>query len=266
MRHGHLIILWLLTDMILFIGLFVLAYFLRVGFIFSTDFPFDRFLTTTLLITPLWLSALISTRTFALMRRQTSIRNGLHIAFCAVIGTALFALTYYFLHGAFFSRLLLVQALLLTWGIIWMWHMLFSHVLHYVLRKTNTFPVLVVGVTRESMRLIDLLQKKKSPLKPVAILDGRGVKERDIHGVPVKGKLNKLEDVLQEDHITHLIQCSDLEQTINLLSACRNKGITYMNLPSLLGIVERDERVDRLEGQPVTIVSPKDKWWKWPFQ
>ena len=38
---------------------------------------------------------------------------------------------------------------------------------------------------------------------------------------------------------SNLIQCSDLEQSINLLSACRNKSITYLLLPSVVGIVER---------------------------
>ena len=71
------------------------------------------------------------------------------------------------------------------------------------------------------------------------------------------GKLNKLEDVLNEKRITHLIQCSDLEQSLNLLGACRQKGIHYILLPSVLGIVERDERVESLEGHPVTMVSPK---------
>jgi len=75
-----------------------------------------------------------------------------------------------------------------------------------------------------------------------------------------------LEHVLEEDRITHLIQCSNLEQSLNLLSACRQQGITYIVLPSVFGIVERDERVDRLEGQPVTTVSPKGPWWEWLFQ
>ena len=126
------------------------------------------------------------------------------------------------------------------------------------------FPTLIIGVTRESKRLVELLNKGRSPLKPVAILDGRGTKETEIDGVPVRGKLNKLDDVINEG-ITHLIQCSDLEQSLNLLSACRKSRITYMLLPSVLGIVERDERIESLEGQPVTMVAPKRGWWSWFF-
>jgi hypothetical protein len=47
-----------------------------------------------------------------------------------------------------------------------------------------------------------------------------------------------------------------LEQSLNLLSACRRRGITYILLPSVLGIVERDERIESLEGYAVTMVQP----------
>ncbi len=71
---------------------------------------------------------------------------------------------------------------------------------------------------------------------------------------------------MKEFKITHVIQCSDLEQSINLLSACRARGLTYMLLPSVLGIVERDERVESLEGKAVTVVGPESGWWNWFFR
>ena len=98
------------------------------------------------------------------------------------------------------------------------------------------------------------MEKSRNPLKPVAVLDSRGAKEKDLAGVPVRGKLDKLEDILVKEKITHLIQTSDLEQTLNLLSACRRHGITYILLPSVLGIVEKDGHMESLEGLPVTVV------------
>jgi hypothetical protein len=92
------------------------------------------------------------------------------------------------------------------------------------------------------------------------------VKDVEIHGVPVEGKLNKIEEVMRGKRITHVIQCADLEQSLNLLSICREFEATYMLLPSVLGIVERDERVESLEGHPVTIVSPNEKRWQWFFR
>jgi hypothetical protein len=39
-----------------------------------------------------------------------------------------------------------------------------------------------------------------------------------------------------------------------------------MLLPSVLGIVERDEKVESLEGQPVTMVGPKESKLMWFFK
>ncbi|MBI2117933.1 hypothetical protein HYT95_03460, partial [Candidatus Peregrinibacteria bacterium] len=116
---------------------------------------------------------------------------------------------------------------------------------------------LIIGATREAARLIHTLEKQQSPLTPMGILDSRSVRESHIAGIPVLGKLNMLDAVIIEKRITHLIQCSDVEHTINLLGACRAHGIIYMLLSSVLGIVERDERIESLEGFPVTVVKPK---------
>jgi FlaA1/EpsC-like NDP-sugar epimerase len=132
--------------------------------------------------------------------------------------------------------------------------------------KTPTYPTLIIGTTREAVNLIGQLQKNHSPLTPVSILDGRGSKEKEIHGVPVEGKLNKLEETIAKHDITHLIQCDEPEQVLNLLSACRNRGISYIILPSVFGIIEGDERIDIIEGQQVTSVRPKDSILGWFFR
>jgi FlaA1/EpsC-like NDP-sugar epimerase len=266
MRYPLLLLLWLITDLALFVKAFVLAYFLRVGFIFSSDFPFEPFVMTAITVAPLWLLVLATTRTFHFTRNQMTLRNGAYIAYASLVAVALFTLAYYFRYSGFFSRLLLVEAFVITTLATWVWHIIFQHILRYALRRNPpAFPTLIVGVTRESKRLIELLNKHNNPLKPVAVLDGRGVSEKEIDGVPVIGKLNKLEETLEEYGITHLIQASDLEQSMNLLSACRQKGITYALLPSVLGIVERDEHVESLEGHPVTMVSPRKPKWMWFF-
>lgn len=266
MRYRTLLVCWLISDLLVFVGSYALAYFLRVGFIFSTDFPFEPFITVAAAVAPLWLIVLITTRTFALTRSQGSIRNIAYIIYSSAVGTALFALGYYFLYGLFFSRMLLVYALTVSTIAIWIWHVLYSRIQRMMLRKDPpAFPTLIVGVTRESRELVAKLNRTTNPLKPVAVLDGKGCKDTEIDGVPVRGKLNKLDDVLHEG-ITHLIQCSDLEQSLNLLSACRKKKITYMLLPSVLGMVEKDEKIETLEGQPVTMVSPKEGVLMWFFR
>ncbi|MBI3336916.1 hypothetical protein HYZ98_05145 [Candidatus Peregrinibacteria bacterium] len=264
MRYRLLLILWLLTDLLLFVSLYTLAYFLRVGWILSTDFPFDRFLFTTIITAPLWLLVLGTTRTFGLTRNQATIRNGAYIAYTALVGVALFTLAYYFRYITFFSRLLLLHALFYTFVGVWVWHILFQRFERWCLRlNPPTFPTLIIGTTREAAELIRSLNKNRNPLVPVAILDSQGNKENFIESVPIRGKLHKLEQVLAAENITHLIQCSDLEQSLNFLTACRKRRITYMLLPSTMGMVERDEWIDSVEGQPVTVVSPSLQWWHW---
>lgn len=267
MRRALLVTVWLFTDLLVFTACYVAAYFVRVGFIFSTDFPFDRFLIAVLLVAPAWLAMLIGTRTFALLRAQRSPRTLAYIVFAGIGGAALFTLVYYFLFGAFFSRSLLALALVLSIISTWAWHLAFGLITRNAMRGARPlYPTLIVGATREAAQLIKALQTKKNPLKPVAILDGKGTKEAAIEGVPVLGKLNKLEETLEKHAITHVIQCSDMEQSLNLLSACRTRGITYMMLPSILGIVERDERIENLESWSVTAVRPRAPLALWFFQ
>ncbi len=265
MRRPLIFGLWLAADLAAFLLAYSLAYVLRVGPILSTDFPLDSYLTIVALAAPAWLIVLLSTKSFSLFADQRSIRSVTGLAYAALVGTALFALGYYFAYGLFFSRLLLLFALILTFITSLLTHWLFDAWRRQCLRRDPpVYPTLIVGLTRESKALIERLNGLQSPFKPVAILDGRGTKETDVDSVPVLGRLNLLEEVIAQKKITHLIQCSDLEQSINLLSACRSRGITYMLLPSVLGIIGDKERVEMLEGLPVTIVEPSTRaWWRW---
>ena len=266
MRPRILLILWLISDLLLFIGTYVLAYFLRVGFILSTDFPFGRFIAVAATVSPLWLIVLATTRTFHMTRDQMTQRNLAYISYAALVGLALFSLTYFFRYTTFFSRLLLSYAFILTTVLTYIWHIVFQNIQRRILcLEPPAFPTLIVGVTRESRKITESLIKKRNPLHPVAILDGRGAPDTEIAGVPVLGKLNKLEEIFEQKKITHLIQCSDLEQSLNLLSACRQRNITYIILPSVLGIVEKGSQMEALEGRPVTMVSSDKRFWNWFF-
>lgn len=256
-RHQALVVLWLGSDAVLFIGAYVLAYVLRVGWILSTDFPLGRLLVIATGVAPFWLLILIAFGVFHSLRNQKTFITFLHIATAALLGVALFTLSYYFRFTVFFSRLLLIEAFLFSSITLWVWHIVMQRIVRRVLRTPPPrFPTLIIGATREAARLLSTLEREQSPLTPVGILDSRNVRESCIAGIPVLGKLNMLDTILTEKRITHLIQCSDVEHTINLLSACRTHDITYMLLPSVLGIVERDERIESLEGFPVTVVRP----------
>jgi FlaA1/EpsC-like NDP-sugar epimerase len=252
MRRNVLLVLWLLTDAALFIAAYVLAYFLRVGFIVSSDFPLNLYLQTAIIVSPLWLLTLAQLGVFRLLRVQSSRKNLYHILFSCVLGSSIFTLAYYFLHDRFFSRLLLVYAGIFNLILTIIWHLAFDAWQRRILRKSPpAFPVLFIGITRETERLIALLEERQSPLKPIAILEAHGTSKKDVLGIPVEGKLNALEEIIKQKKPTHLIQCSNLEHTVNLMSVCRQHGLTYMLLPSVLGVGSGSEEITSLEGCPV---------------
>lgn len=255
MRRLVLLTCWLATDAILFIGAYALAYVLRVGLIISTDFPLDHYLQTVAAITPVWLLVLTQLGVFRLIRVQSDRRNLSYILFACVFGSALFTLTYYFLFSQFFSRALLVIAGVLSFVFTIIWHLAFDQWQRRILRRNPpAFPVLVIGTNREAERLIKLLEERQSPLKPVGILDPQGSPVKEIAGVPVLGKFNKLEEVIKQLKPAYMVQCSNLEHTINLISVCRNHGITYLLLPSVLGVMGGSEEFVQIEGQSMATV------------
>ncbi len=255
MRRPFLLTCWLVTDAILFIGTYTLAYFLRVGFIFSTDFPIDLYLRTTLAVAPLWLATLTALGVFELTTIQSSRRNVLCLFAGAIVGLAFFALAYYFTNNRFFSRKLLIYSGILSFVIPLIWHLAFDTWQRRIYRKLPAaYPLLVIGINREAEKFIKLLDEKQSVFRPVAILDPQGSSRKEVAGVPVLGKLNKLEETIKSLKPTHLIQCSNLEHTINLMSVCRQHRMTYLLLPSVLGVVGAAEAVESIEGQKVLAV------------
>lgn len=255
-RRTLLLTAWLLTDIVLFVGAYVCAYFLRVGFILSTDFPLNRYVQAVLIISPVWVATMIGLGIFRLTRVQSSRRNVLHLLFACIMGLALFTLGYYFLFGQFFSRLLLVYAGALSFVLTAIWHLSFDQWQRRILRKDPpAYPVLIIGTNREAERFIRLLNDKQSPLKPIGVLDSQGSPMKEVAGVSVLGKLNILEDVIKAKKPTHLVQCSNLEHSINLLATCKNHRMTYILLPSVLGIVGQQEQSMNIEGQALITVE-----------
>lgn len=267
MRRLFLTVIWLATDALVFAVAYVFAYFLKVGWILSTDFPFRIFLSAVLLTIPGWLFVMITMRNFALSRMQRSFRNFLYISYACMIGMAGFTLVFYFLRQTLFSRLLLLMGGIFSAVAVFVWHSIFDWIQRFLLRIGKpAYPLLIIGTNREARKLIEKLQSTWSPFTPVAILDGRGSGPRDIAGVPVLGKLDRLERVIKEKRITHLVQCDQLEHSINLLSLCREHGITYMLLPFVLGVIEDHVPTEALEGQQVVAVEPRTRPLEWFFR
>lgn len=266
-RRIFFTILWLLSDAVVYAGCYVLAYFLKVGWILSTDLKFSTYLSAVLLTVPGWLFVMVTMRNFALSRSQASLKTGAYIAYAAIIGMAGFALVFYFLEQTLFSRQLLVLAGVLSAACVWAWHIIFDASQRRWLRMGQpTYPLLIIGLNREAQRIVQILQDQRSPLVPVAILTAKSGGPKDIAGVPVVGKLDKLEETLTRFAITHVLQCDHLEQSINLASVCRSHQITYLLLPYVLGVIEHQVPTESLEGNAVIAVHPRNRFGEWFFR
>ncbi len=267
MRRAVLTILWLATDALVYTGAYALAYFLRVGWILSSDLPLRTYLFAVLLTVPGWLFVMTTMRNFGLTRRQLSLQNFFYIAYASLIGMAGFALVFYFFEQSLFSRQLLLLAGVLSACAVFAWHGVYDRLQRLALRANPpVYPLLIIGTNREAQSLIESLRRSRSPFQPVAVLDGRGGGPKEIGGVPVLGKLNVLEDVIRKKHITHIVQCDCLEQSINLASVCRAHGLSYLLLPYTLGVVEPLVRSETLEQHPVIAVHHRNAWWEWFFR
>jgi hypothetical protein len=63
--------------------------------------------------------------------------------------------------------------------------------------------------------------------------------------------------------ITHVIQASDLEHVTTIMLECQKRELTFMLLPSVLGLLNGTGRTDYLLENPVISVAPwqKEMWW-----
>src|SRR3989338_4123992 len=100
-------IVQVLVDAILIMAAFALSYFLRIGFFFSSDFPFDPYATIALITTPITIFFAFFGRTYKLTQRILSFRHIQRVGFVAIMNVATFMILYYFTYRMFFSRLIL---------------------------------------------------------------------------------------------------------------------------------------------------------------
>lgn len=249
-------ILKIVSDYLLILASFAFAYFLRVGAMVSTEFPFwDYFMPAVWIGVP-WLFVMYFARAYSLEQNVRNFRHFQRIVFANLVGISAYIITFFFLRKFLFSRLMIVYIFMFSIFLIWLCHYIYSCIERYYYAKgVGVYRTLIIGTNREAERLIELLKKESSIHMPVAVLDAHGTKNNAIAGVPVKGKLNKFENVIEEDRIEQIIQTDNLEQVINIMNYALKHNIRYALLPSLLGAYRKRQYIDELEGVPVVRIE-----------
>ena len=250
-RIGHIFM-----DVLGVYGAFLLAYFTRVGWIFSTDFPFELFALLSGGATIVWIGFLVFSKYYRIPPRSGE-RKWFDL-FLALAGGALavgiLIVTYFFPREILFSRLIGVYIFL--FGIVWLFltQWIFRTILAWAKKQEkNIYRTLVVGANRVSEKLIEAIETNPyAPYKIIGVIDPYGM-AKHIKGSSLLGKLDKLESVCEKEGITALIQCDGFEHTLNLISFCDEKNIKFQFDPALRGIFEDNLRVREVAG--VTMIS-----------
>lgn len=251
-----------IVDGLLILAAFALAYFLRVGFIFSTNFPFQPYATIALITTPVTLLFMGLSRTYKINQAILSFRHFQRVVFVAIENVAVFMVLYYFAYHNFFSRLILIYIFLLTTLFVYGWHLLFRKILQLASRReVGVCRTLIIGTNRSAQEIIHQLVTVRSHIKPVAILDAHGSPHKEIHGVPVLGKMDQFERVIEQYEIDQIIQVDHLEQSLNIINFALQNDINYLMPPELLGAFQGHQRIEEWEGRPFLKIHGKKTWW-----
>jgi len=255
-------ILQIIVDAILILVAFALAYFLRIGFYFSSDFPFDSYFTVALLTLPFTILFMFFIRAYKLSQQIWSLRHIQRLTFVALENVFVFMIIYFFTYRIFFSRGILVLIFALTLGLTFIWHNIFRWILQKASsNEVGVYKALIIGTNRPAEAIIRMLINEKSHIKPVAAINAHGGSKTMVAGVPVMGKMNVFEKTIAEHDIDIIIQVDHLEQSLNIINYALANNLKYLMPPELLGIFQGHQVIEEVEGMPFLKVHKKKHWW-----
>ncbi len=255
-------VLQILVDALLILGAFVLAYFLRIGFFFSTDYSFQNHILIAAATVPITIGFMFFIRAYKFTQQINSFRHFQRLAFVAVEAIFIFMVLYYFTYREFFSRMILVYAFFLILTLTFLWHLIFRSLLKRAFDKgIGIYRTLIIGANRPAEAIIKMLVEKKPHIKPVAIINAHGGSKKEVYGVPVAGKMNSFEKIIEEYKIDIILQVDHLEQSLNIINYALSHNLKYLMPPELLGIFQGNQMIEEIEGMPFLKVEKEKKWW-----
>lgn len=254
-------IVQIILDTLGVYGSFVLAYFLRVGGIFSTDFPFELFAVLSAAATVVWLGFLGLSKYYRIPPRS-GVRAGYEVVL-AIAGGAVaigfLIVSYFFPRDILFSRWIAVTA----FGVGVLWLLMTREIFRWLLAKQkksskNVYKLLVVGANRVAEQLIDAINADRfAPYQVVGVIDPYGLSKK-IRGSRILGKLDQLDPVCKKEGVTSIIQCDAFEHTLNLISFSDEHNIKFQFDPALRGIFEKNLRIRDVAGQTMISFVQRD--------
>ncbi len=249
------------VDLLLVYLAFILAYLIRVDWIFSTDFEFGLFAVISFFGAALWILFLAFSRYYRVPPRSGAKEwyDYVLIFIGGVVANGALIVTYFFPQEILFSRFISVYAFVLGCVALLITQNLFKLFMARLKRNNKqVYRLLIVGANNVSENFIDQLEKNPYALyQIVGVIDPYGLK-KEIKGSKILGKLDKLERVCEEKKVTSILQCDAFEQTLNLISFCEEHDIKFQFDPALRGIFEKNLRIREVAGHTTISFVKRD--------
>lgn len=249
-------IIQIIIDALGIYGAFLAAYFLRVGILFSSDFPLSLFAGLSALATFTWIIFLIFTKYYRIPPRSKE-REWYDIALIfvgGIIAIGFLIVTYFFPREILFSRMIGLYSFFFGCSFL----LCSQSIVRYLLARRkkiekNVYHTLIIGANRIAEQFIEAIQTDPyAPHKVIGVIDPYGI-TKSLKNAPILGKLNKLEEVCAQHHVTSIIQCDAFEHTLSCISFCEEHNIKFQFDPALRGIFEKNLRIREVAG--VTTIS-----------
>ncbi len=243
-------VIHIVLDVLVVWAMFLLAYFVRVNWVFSTDFPFELFALLSGVAADVWIGFLAFVKAYRLPPRS-GVRAWYDIILIlvgGVIAVGFLIVSYFFPREILFSRLIGVYAFLFSA----VWLILSQKVFRILLGRAKKagmgHKTLIIGANRVSERFVACVKEDRfAPLQIIGVIDPYGL-AKNFKGVPLLGKLDQLEKVCEREKITSIVQCDAFEHTLSLVSFCEEHDIKFQFLPSLRGVFEDNLRLREIAG------------------
>lgn len=244
-------------------GMAILAYFARVGWILSTDFPFGLYVVMSGIAALVWISVLLFNQFYRVVPvsgKTEFILQNAKILLGGSIAVGVMIVSYFFPKETLFSRWIGVY--ILIFGSLWLFvsNEIYREFIAWQKKhdKKSVYRTLIVGANRVSEKIIDRLTKDRfAPYKIVGVIDPYGLAAKNFKG-KILGKLNKLEDVCDRERVTAMIQCDGFEHTLSLISFCDQRSIKFQFDPALRGVFEGNLRLRKSADIPFISFVQRD--------
>jgi len=201
----YLRIIHIIADLVGLYVAFLLSYFVRVGWIFSSDFPFPIFAWLAGGATLIWVGFLLLAKYYRIPPRSGG-RVWFDISLAGlggVIAVGMLIVTYFFPREILFSRLIGVY--IFVFGFAWLLgtQFLFRLILQRCKKNEKMiYRTLLVGANRIAEKVIASIKTNPyAPYKIIGVIDPYGISKK-VEGTQILGKLDKLESVCEKEKVT----------------------------------------------------------------